>query len=232
MVRLHGMLSLRTVSLCRTTLIKTLTDQPTALVIDIAELRCDEPVAMTVFRSVTRLAAEWPGTTIMLCGAKGNVAEYINGHSTRGLEVFATRADAVAAAERHVAPRQFRLSCDLDIGAPARAREVAVQAFRRWNLPPGVMDDAEVLVSELVTNAIRHARTASTLMLQLDGRYLYVAVRDESAEPPRTVATSDPLAVNGRGLRIVAVLATSWGVLPTADGKVVWATLRLRRVSG
>jgi len=225
-VRLQGMLSLSTVSLCRTTLIKVLTDQPTALVIDVADLRCDDPIAVTVFRSVGRLAAEWPGTTIMLCGAGGNVAEYLNRRAPRDLELFATPADAAAAAERYVAPRQFRLSCDLDIDTPARAREVAAHAFRRWNLSQAVMEDADVLVSELVTNAVRHARTASTLMLQLTDRYLHVAVRDGSSEPPRTVATGDPLAMNGRGMRIVAMLTTSWGVLPAADGKVVWATLR------
>jgi anti-anti-sigma regulatory factor/anti-sigma regulatory factor (Ser/Thr protein kinase) len=224
-VQLQGMLSLSTVSLCRTALIKALTDQPTALVIDVTEVTCDDPVAVTVFRSVAQLAAEWPGTRIMLCGPTGDLATHLHRRGARYLEVFATRAGASAAAGRHIAPRRLRLVCDGDVGAPARARDVAVQTFRQWELPPVLVEGAEVIVSELVTNAVRHTERGSTLTLQLSDRYLHIAVRDGSSESPRTSPADDPLAASGRGMRIVAMLAASWGVLPTTDGKVVWATL-------
>jgi anti-sigma regulatory factor (Ser/Thr protein kinase) len=117
-------------------------------------------------------------------------------------------------------------------GAPRLARE----ALRSWLAGDDLRKlDAEVLLvaSELVTNAVLHARTNLELSYTADGQNIEVAVRDLAARlllpgtprlPVATTETNWPLlALGGRGLAIVAALADEWGVTETQDGKQVWA---------
>lgn len=87
---------------------------------------------------------------------------------------------------------------------------------------------AELLLSELVTNVVRHARTNFTVDLQVDRGVLRAVVEDGVAID---VAVVDLLedADSGRGLRIVAALADEWGVTRLAHGKQVWFALALAR---
>jgi anti-sigma regulatory factor (Ser/Thr protein kinase) len=90
-----------------------------------------------------------------------------------------------------------------------------------------VRDDAEVLVSELVTNALRHATTAAS-MLRLRvlrvGDRLRIEVHDPSPLPPR-VRRVDLLDETGRGWFLVAAIAVGQGTDLTASGKAVWCEL-------
>ena len=78
-----------------------------------------------------------------------------------------------------------------------------------------------LLVTELVTNAILHARTPFQLTLESQPHAVRICVEDQSAEQP-TLRRYDSDAVTGRGLALVEQLASSWGVDTTPDGKVVW----------
>jgi anti-sigma regulatory factor (Ser/Thr protein kinase) len=117
-------------------------------------------------------------------------------------------------------------------GAPRLARE----ALKAWLDHDHLRQlDAEVLLvaSELVTNAVLHARTNLELSYVADEGNIEVCVRDLDARPlapalPSLAAgpaqTSWPLlALGGRGLAIVAAMADEWGVTETQDGKQVWA---------
>lgn len=83
-------------------------------------------------------------------------------------------------------------------------------------------DDAALLVSELVTNAIQHAGSDAEIAVELDGRRLRVEVTDASPARP---ALREPTATGGRGLRLVEALADRWGVTTRRGGKVVWFEL-------
>ena len=88
-------------------------------------------------------------------------------------------------------------------------------------------DDVTLLVSELASNAVRHARTPFTISVGCDGTAVRVEVSDLSPElPVRRVPTVE--AVTGRGLMIVEALATSWGVEPDGSGKTVWFEIDCR----
>ena len=109
-------------------------------------------------------------------------------------------------------------------GAPATAR----QALRDGNgmLPEGIRDDVLLLVSELVTNAVRHAGAGPDRPLHLQllrgPRWVVVTVGDEG---PGFAWHPDPPAGNdsgGWGLFLVDQIADSWGVECTASGTRVW----------
>jgi anti-sigma regulatory factor (Ser/Thr protein kinase) len=123
--------------------------------------------------------------------------------------------------------RTFELALPADATAPRRARALLQEAARAWAVDDELYHDAAMVVTELVANAVDHARTPSTLTLGLDGRGLRLAVRDgnpRQAPRPRPV---DPAAPRGRGLQMVQALAASWGVTQHSDGKTVWAVLGL-----
>jgi anti-sigma regulatory factor (Ser/Thr protein kinase) len=92
----------------------------------------------------------------------------------------------------------------------------------------GVADVAELLSSELVTNAVVHAHTSVELCAaREDDGALRVDVFDRATGgmvAPRQRGV-DPASENGRGLAIVASLASSWGVDEAGNGKSVWFTL-------
>lgn len=84
-------------------------------------------------------------------------------------------------------------------------------------------DDVELLVSELVTNAIEHSHGAGiTVTLRLDEGLLLLYVKDQTALRPHVQKPAAD-AEHGRGLLIVKALADSWGV--STDGTTVWCAL-------
>lgn len=97
--------------------------------------------------------------------------------------------------------------------------------FVRARLIDGVtdVDTATLLVSEVVTNAILHARTTVTLTVEVADGVVRIAVRDGSPVQPR-VHSFSATSATGRGLRLLDRLSKRWGVYadPATGGKVVW----------
>lgn len=86
---------------------------------------------------------------------------------------------------------------------------------------------AMVLTSELVTNAVVHARTQVDVRVALDAGQMRVEVADGDPRLPRPLAHA-PDDLGGRGLYLVEQLASDWGSARSDDGKVVWFTLSTR----
>jgi anti-sigma regulatory factor (Ser/Thr protein kinase) len=121
---------------------------------------------------------------------------------------------------------RLRLSLPPNKNAPGLARNFVVDHGSA--LPDDVMNDAELLVSELVSNAVLHGSPAITLCVDVDPPRIEVGVRDEGkALPTPAVEPPPPSLPRGRGLVIVDRLANSWGVTPTdpPPGKTVWFEL-------
>jgi len=103
------------------------------------------------------------------------------------------------------------------------ARRFTVDTLRRWGRDD-LSTTGALLVTELVTNAILHARTMVQVCLERRGEIVRVEVRDGS--PVRPALRDHGLdATTGRGLNLVARLAAAWGVDMGGSGKVVWAHL-------
>lgn len=104
----------------------------------------------------------------------------------------------------------------------------AVRAWLRdlleaWEMPEQA-DEALLVASELVSNAVLHARTTIQLRVACSDSTVRVEVYDENSRLP-TLAPCPADATSGRGLSLVASLSSGWGIESRDDGKVVWATL-------
>ncbi|WP_189135000.1 SpoIIE family protein phosphatase [Wenjunlia tyrosinilytica] len=106
----------------------------------------------------------------------------------------------------------------------ARARELSRARLGDWGLD-GLVDTTELLVSELVTNALRHGEGDIRLRLLLD-RTLVCEVWDAGLVQPRRRRARDT-DEGGRGLQLVSLLADGWGSRRTPLGKTVWFELSL-----
>jgi anti-sigma regulatory factor (Ser/Thr protein kinase) len=89
---------------------------------------------------------------------------------------------------------------------------------------PATCDDASLVVSELVTNALSHGEGDIVVQSRVEDHDVHVAVTDGGGGQPELMAPP-PGHIGGVGLRLVDHLSARWGVAPANNGKTVWATL-------
>lgn len=112
---------------------------------------------------------------------------------------------------------------------PRRARDWLTSFVRealRGVDPGSLLDDAALVVSELMTNAVRAGCAQTRVRLAIDEQHIRIAVTDDSPGLPRVIDAA-PEDESGRGLRLVAALSTDWGVTTANGSKEVWAALAL-----
>lgn len=122
----------------------------------------------------------------------------------------------------------IRLVLGRDVPGRARAWVRDICATRGLD---ALADDAALMVSELVTNAFLHAHTDCLITAELGDHVMRVEVTDEDEMTVRPVVPADG-SERGRGLHIVAALATAWGVHYQPAGKTVWFSLDDRAYCG
>ncbi|MFF4048239.1 SpoIIE family protein phosphatase [Streptomyces chartreusis] len=115
----------------------------------------------------------------------------------------------------------------LDPEEVGRARAVVREQLHDWGLAR-LADTAELLVSELVTNAVRHSHGRPVELRLVRGDTLLCEVDDDDHDLP-TLLSAGPFDDAGRGLRVVSMLAREWGTSRTSAGKTVWFELTLPR---
>jgi serine phosphatase RsbU (regulator of sigma subunit) len=117
--------------------------------------------------------------------------------------------------------RTWQLDGGLESVSAARAWVRSTLAT--WELEP-MVELGELLVSELVTNALRHANGPIELTALLLDDVVTLGVSDADQPLPR-LRKAKAADEGGRGLQLVAMLSARWGARPTAEGKVVWCEL-------
>ncbi|MER7173187.1 ATP-binding SpoIIE family protein phosphatase [Streptomyces mesophilus] len=113
----------------------------------------------------------------------------------------------------------------LDPREVGRARRLVRERLAAWDLQ-AVTENAELLVSELVTNAVRHAHGRHVELRLVRTDVLLCEVEDDDHTLP-TLCSAGPADEAGRGLSVVERLAREWGASRTAAGKSVWFELGL-----
>jgi two-component sensor histidine kinase len=118
--------------------------------------------------------------------------------------------------------------CDLPLGvhAVAAARQFTEATLLTWDTDEDTRASAQLLASELVTNAVLYGFGARELRLQSTGTELTIMVADDAPGRPRARRPSDHSEF-GRGMQVIEAYASRWGVEPDGDGKIVWCQLPL-----
>ncbi|HMK12415.1 MAG TPA: ATP-binding protein [Acidimicrobiales bacterium] len=106
--------------------------------------------------------------------------------------------------------------------APRLARAFVAESLHGWHLDE-LIEAASLVASEVVTNAVIHARSEADLVLEWTPTALRISVTDRGAGLERQASASD----GGRGLLIVEQISSRWGAEPTSDGNRVWAEIRI-----
>jgi anti-sigma regulatory factor (Ser/Thr protein kinase) len=189
---------------------------PAAVVVDLAADRRPGP---GLLRAISQRCSQYAVPLLVVPLLAGTVPEPRS---------FRTVPAALASLPHAALRSEHRLAVSLPaaVTAPAQARTVAGDALRGWHLDD-LLVASELVVSELVSNAVQHAATAMDLLVQRTTRGIRISVRDGSPKPPQ-VAGHDPSDVahpRGRGLFLVSVTAARWGFLVGSVDKVVWATI-------
>jgi anti-sigma regulatory factor (Ser/Thr protein kinase) len=106
------------------------------------------------------------------------------------------------------------------------ARDQVTRVLAEWGLPGEAGEPTQLVVTELISNAIDHARAPIQLTVSFSGDTVRVEVRDATVEPPRQ-QPPDPWRVRGRGLQMVDALSSQWGWTADDAGKTVWADVSI-----
>ncbi|MET0458721.1 MAG: ANTAR domain-containing protein [Ilumatobacteraceae bacterium] len=193
--------------------------------------------------TVEQLLGRALGDRVIIEQAKGIIAErdavdideafsWIREHARvsrrRLVDVAVAVLDGIVlSADRQAAP-----VLQVTLPSSARASGIARQAFDAWAAPLGVAsrvnDDARLIVSELVTNAVTHARSAPTLTATKMAGVVRIEVRDDDPTlvAPGLAAASLVDGSGGHGLWVVQRLSESWGCDALDAGKVIWSEIR------
>lgn len=113
--------------------------------------------------------------------------------------------------------------------ASAEARRVVVADLEARDVPEAIIDEAELVLSELVANSLRHAGPLSDGTMRVHWKakndIVEIEVSDGGGQSVPAVRRAAPWAPSGRGLRIVRSLAHEWGVIEDRGIITVWAAI-------
>ena len=109
---------------------------------------------------------------------------------------------------------------DAELTSGRQARTFVDAALREWGCDD-LADTVTLLISELVANAVMHARSSTEIRVLLHPGCVRLEVADHDPTIPKRRVT-DPESPSGRGLALVEQLSRSWGIEPTSTGKCIW----------
>jgi anti-sigma regulatory factor (Ser/Thr protein kinase) len=226
LVRLRGALTLVTVPRVRRLLDKLLRD-PGAVVADLSRLELGWKPALEIFPSALAAAGGWPTARLVLTGADEYLSAQLHGlRVDRAVPVVDDPAAALAGLGRR--PEYVARHRDLPLSpyAPAMARAMVRDACADWSVT-AAEDVAALIANELVDNAVQHARSPCRLSVSMDPSGLRISVRDYAPGRELRPRPVDATRARGRGVHLVAMLSSAWGVREQADGKTAWAVFSL-----
>ena len=119
---------------------------------------------------------------------------------------------------------------------PGRADQIAkARDFTRRVLAAcPVLDEATLLVGELATNAVEHTATGNggqfDVIIYRDETLIIIAVKDEGSDNAPVTRPLDELAEDGRGLRLIELIADRWGYCGNEHGRTIWLELRWKNL--
>ncbi|SDW78850.1 hypothetical protein SAMN05421504_1011508 [Amycolatopsis xylanica] len=221
----NGSLDLAGYAALRDGLLKIAADGPRGLIIDITGLSINEASPATVFPFVAARIRDWPGIPLTLVTQHPGHTRLLHASTIDRYVSVHPDVESAEHALPHPIHRQARQVIPRTHYATAFARSYVRQHLAEWSAPEFI-DDATVIASELVENAIRHTTSAPELRLALRRGMLTIAAADDDPRHAELIGQREP-GGPGLGLQIVADAARTWGSNSRwSGGKVVWAVLR------
>jgi LuxR family maltose regulon positive regulatory protein len=224
---LAGRLDLAAAPQVQRAVLKQLAEQPPAIICDLGQVEAVDPLCAGVFAAIRHPALGWPGTALVLCGARPQVADtLLRRGTTPGLTMSPSLDQALAEVGTRPPALRERLTLE-PVAASARVgREFAREVCGRWGLG-GLADPAALLTSELVALTVTPAGGALELWVELREPRLHVAVKDQDPDLMRFLAAKEGTD-RSLSLLILDRVATAWGVRrDVTGGKTAWCTLAL-----
>lgn len=192
---------------------------PRGVLLDLSEATTMSTVALDAIREARDLAPGWPRPAFVVCCSSAEVTSAL----AAWVPVHPGREDGLAHVDDRRSAERHSIDLENSVRSPARARAATAHMVAALHLEP-IGDELALVVSELVTNAVRHAEPPVRLELQADDDRVTVAVADGSpGRPVAREAAQD--AEGGRGLPMINLIAAETGVRPSPPGKTVWAAL-------
>lgn len=195
---------------------------PRGVLLDLSEATSIVPEALAAIGAARATAPGWPRPALHVCCTSVEVRAALQA----AVPVHDRLEDGFAHVDDRSPSPRHRIELDSSPQSPARARAMTAGVVADLHLE-ALGDDLALVVSELVTNAIRYAEPPVELEIQADDDAVTVAVADGSPGRPAAQAAADD-AEGGRGLTLIDHLATETGVRPRPPGKTVWAALNRR----
>jgi len=206
-------------------------EAPRLLVVDLARVQDPAGESVSTWLTVARYAMQADSPVMVVLAAAppmvrqrlsirdGDPAMMLTDTADRALATLTSLDDRI---------RQHHMALPGQPTAGASARAMVGDICLDFGVAP-LAQPARLIMSELVTNAVRHTGTELDVWVSLRGAALHLAVQDRSRAFPRLLDHGHRyrarLPESGMGLRVVAATATGWGALPCQHGKVVWAIL-------
>ena len=177
---------------------------------------------------LTRLRAALPSVKVVVFSGiepedSAGIADEVDGYAVKDAELDYLVEMLEKVGRQRSGQRSVRLAAD--IGSARSARGFTRDVLSEWQAPE-VLDDALLVVSEMVTNAVTHAASECELRVSMSPTIVRIEVVDGGAGTPEPLPPSATRG-SGRGLHLIDALTAAWGVEPREDGgKTVWAELR------
>ncbi|MET8764213.1 STAS domain-containing protein [Lentzea sp. NPDC004782] len=226
-IRPRGVLDRSTYPRLRDRMLKHAVDVPRALIVDLSDVTIGTTSALSVFTTVSLRISDWPAVPLLVATGPAHAETLRRTPIRRYVTVCADVDDALANVDRP-APRKRALAVLAHHpGGPQDARRFVRRTCAEWGVPDVMTDDAVHVASELVQNTMQHTGSEARLRLELCNGRLTVAVGDDSQVPAVLADPGlDPVRA-GKGLRMVAQLAKTWGCVAdqVEQRKTVWAVL-------
>ncbi|EOD70495.1 hypothetical protein H480_00760 [Amycolatopsis vancoresmycina DSM 44592] len=225
---LAGTLDLSSHAAIRDGLLKAATEAPVGLIADVTGLCFAHDAQLSVFALVAMRLGDWPGIPFALVTGRPEQHEVLRRSAVaRYARVHRDAAEAERGFSDPVRRRAVRDFPRAET-TPARARDFVTEVCQAWSMPD-LIDDALVLVTELVENTLQHTRARPEVRVDLRQGICTIAVADDDPRPAE-LHERQTITEPGLGLDLVARFARAWGCGRSwGGGKVVWATLLVSR---
>jgi anti-sigma regulatory factor (Ser/Thr protein kinase) len=233
-MRASGVLGTDTATDLSAALFEAVAEQAAGVLIEVDDLAVTGDAGPLVFATLGAQNQTWPGCGLVLAGPNDTLQAALERLGILSyVSICPDRPTALEHLARLPVPPWRRVHIAADRDAPGLARHTVAEFCSGLGIGGGAMggETAQLVASELVTNAVVHAGTPIELTLRLVWPMLHIAVRDSGDGQAQIAGFVDESAESGRGLVLVDALASSWGNFVPPVGKVVWATVLVRSVS-